>query len=295
MAPKHKLPNVRVAAVIVTYRRPQVMKATLESVLQQATPPEAVVVVNNGPEALRSDLLQNDPTVRIVNLSENPGYAGGLAAGMSLLGEISTFDYYWLLDDDSPVERQSLARALNVLQNLPDNAVLANRGKLLKWGYAEPRMAGPSPLLADLVLVDGTLIPRAAIEAVGPPRTDFFMMFEDFELSIRLRRSGFPLYVSDAVRSQPAHLGSGTDNSAWRGYYQTRNHLRAALDLREGRLLMYALVRLSKQVMWQLFKGGDLRGEAIQFRLRGFWDALHNRMGKTVEPISRSHARQADS
>lgn len=275
-----------VAAIIVTFMRPEILKKTLVSVLDQATPPALVLVVNNGPEALDLSSVPNGTTeLTTLELQENRGYAGGLAAGMHYLSERDGFDYFWLLDDDSPVELDSLTKALETLRELPPRSTLANRGRTLGWTHSAPVPVGAKPVPADLVLVDGTLVPRVAIDTVGTPRTDLFMMFEDYELSTRLRRSGFALYVSDAVKSQPAHLGSTPENLSWRGYYQTRNHFRVALDLRDRRLLTFAIVRLAKQTVWQLARGNNDRMGAIAMRYQGLHHAIRGRMGKTVDPI----------
>ncbi|MCA0321956.1 MAG: glycosyltransferase family 2 protein [Actinobacteria bacterium] len=288
MNTSHDREHERVAVIIVTYKRPENLSLTLDSVLQQAVPPAVVVVVNNGPDSLdvAHIVRRNGVDLRILELQENRGYAGGLAAGIQSLGVASDHDYFWFLDDDSPVEPESLARAIQTLRALPPRSSLANRGHKLGWKRLTPVSASARPELADLVLVDGALVPQFAIESVGVPRADLFMMFEDFEISTRLRKHGFPLYVSNAVRSQPAHLGSTPEHEAWRGYYQTRNHLRVAIDLRDLRLLVFAFVRLGKQTGWQLVNGGTGRKEKITMRYRGLGDALRGRMGKTVEPVS---------
>lgn len=286
MTDSDEVGHVAVAAIIVTFMRPEMLRRTLVSVLEQAAPPAMILVVNNGPEQLDIGSVPSSGAGLVtLELQENRGYAGGLAAGMQYATERGEFDYFWLLDDDSPVELDSLAKALETLRELPPRSVLANRGQTLGWTHVAPVRCGRRPVAADLVLVDGTLVPRVAFDMIGPPRTDLFMMFEDYELSTRLRRSGFPLYVSNAVRSQPAHLGSTPENLAWRGYYQTRNHFRVALDLRDKRLLSFAIARLAKQTIWLLSRANNERVATIAMRYRGLRDAICGRMGKTVDPV----------
>jgi hypothetical protein len=65
--------------------------------------------------------------------------------------------------------------------------------------------------------------------------------------------------------------------------YQTRNHLRMALDLRSPALLWGFLDRSTRQIGWALLHDPH-RWRLVRLRLRGAFDAIANRMGPRVEP-----------
>jgi GT2 family glycosyltransferase len=107
------------------------------------------------------------------------------------------------------------------------------------------------------------------------------MMFEDYEYSLRLQRCGIPRFLASGVQSGAMHLGS---SSSWRAYYQTRNHLRAAIEHRSPILVYGALDRCLRQCTMAFVNGNDHRWVLLSLRLRGVIDALRGRMGRVIDP-----------
>src|SRR3989304_8442052 len=76
-----------VAAFVVTYRRPALLRATLSGIAAQTRPPDSVIVMNNDPnDDIREGLGKDFPTAAVVDLTENMGSAGGFARALSLCG-----------------------------------------------------------------------------------------------------------------------------------------------------------------------------------------------------------------
>lgn len=272
-----------VAAVIVTYQRPDDVVSTVRSVQGQSVPVARLIVVDNSPEKEATAALEGT-IAEVLGPGRNLGFSGALALGIQEATRTGPYDYYWLMDDDSPVGEESLALALSELHRLPRDASLANRGARLHWTGIEHVEASGQPIQVDLALVDGTLVSRAAVERVGTPRPDLFMVFEDFDFTSRIRHAGLPIYISSAVTSMPKHLGSSGPSSAWRAYYQTRNHLRSAIDLRDPKLLSSGLARLGKQLAYLQLTRDSRRRELSRLRLQGLADAIRGRMGRTIDP-----------
>jgi GT2 family glycosyltransferase len=273
-----------VVAVVVTYRRGPVLVQTANSILEQELAPISIVVVDNQADGSTAAALRAAGlAVDLIELKENTGFAGGLAAGMRFAQRTYDPDFYWLMDDDSPVEARSLREVLAIADALPQHAVIASRGARLQRGRIYPVDAAPGspPESIDLCLVDGTLIPRRAVEVAGTPDPRMFMMFEDYEYSLRLRRCGIPRFLASGVQSRAMHLGS---NSVWRAYYQTRNHLRAAIEDRSLLLVYGALDRCLRQVLMAFVNRSDNRWVLLRLRLRGIIDALRGRMGRVIDP-----------
>jgi rhamnopyranosyl-N-acetylglucosaminyl-diphospho-decaprenol beta-1,3/1,4-galactofuranosyltransferase len=273
-----------VAVIVVTFRRPSVVVETVKSVASQTRRPDLIVVVDNGADGSTEKSL-NDAglTVDLVQIPDNIGFAGGLEAGMRYAKRRLDPDQYWLMDDDSPVEKGSLARVLKTASSIGTPAVIASRGAHLNRGrislVVASRTAPPVPI--DLCLVDGTLVPRQAVDEVGMPDSRLFMMFEDFEYSLRLRGAGIPRYLAPAVESQARNLGS---SGTWRSYYLARNHLRAALDHRSPVLVLGALDRCIRQIAFAFIHRKSSRWITTRLRVRGLLDAVLGRMGRTIEP-----------
>lgn len=277
----------RVAAVVVTRNRPEPLAATLASLEGQEPPLDRIVVVDSGSDDGPPSLGSGIVPVDVVDAGDNVGFGAALAVGMRHVGS-DRVDWIWLLDDDSPVAPGSLRRALDTVAAHPDVAVLANRGGFFRHGRIHHVGArGPVPFGVDFCLVDGTLVSRRVVEAVGVPRSDLFMMFEDFDYSTRVVAAGFEVAVSDAVRSTPMHLGSSASAAPsltrWRLYYQSRNHLRIMLErrsvvgvagwaLREAKILVFAA--RDRREPWHLAR---LLGRSVL-------DAVRGRMGRTIDP-----------
>lgn len=276
--------NVRVGAVVVTYNRPEELRGTVCGVLEQTHRPDYLVVVDNGQDSnVRTIVRELSESFAIpvdyVDPPENVGYGAALSIGMRHLRERCDPDLYWLLDDDTPPRAGYLKERISIcLPYSSAPAVIANRGGTIKAGIIRHRsMESCESGSVDYTLVDGTLITRAAVESAGYPRTDLFMMFEDIEYTTRIRELGGVLIVRES-QIEPLHLGSG---SVWRVFYQSRNHLRVAIDRRSVAWVFGWFFRIIGGSLY------DIRArDWLRFRLRwmGAYHGLSNRMGHAIQP-----------
>jgi rhamnopyranosyl-N-acetylglucosaminyl-diphospho-decaprenol beta-1,3/1,4-galactofuranosyltransferase len=288
---------MKVAAVVVTYNRAAVLAQTLRALEQQSTPPDRVVVVDNRSTDGTAAMVGSDfPAARLVAMPDNVGFGAGLAAGMRAAMEEGA-DCCWLLDDDSTPAREALAGVLAAAEAHPGAGIVGYFGSRLRWG-APARLTRPEAPIGtvlgslavhrrDWTLVDGSLVPRRTIEAVGYPRADFFMMMEDVEYTSRIRRAGFDVLVLAPDLITRAHLGSAPGvihRYPWREYYQTRNHLLMAMERRSARELAGWAYRQAKFVVHDL---PSRRGrEKIRFRLRGGLHGLRGVTGRSLDPAT---------
>jgi rhamnopyranosyl-N-acetylglucosaminyl-diphospho-decaprenol beta-1,3/1,4-galactofuranosyltransferase len=270
--------GTRVAAVVVTYARPDALRRSLLAIAAQSRRPDEVHVVDNAGDldaAVWSD--RAELAVHYHRMPENLGYAAGLSVGMRAAVDGGA-RYCWLLDDDSVPAGDVLERCLQVAGADPG----VRRGI--------PRHEGPTGAEVvrhcDFVLVDGALVTKPAIDDIGLPRADFFMMMEDVEYCRRLRRAGWDVVRLDDTSIERAHLGSGAGAvpaPPWRGYYQTRNQLRMALEPLSISELSGWCTRQAKFLVGAALHS-DRRRERIRLRLRGAWDGARGVSGRTVEP-----------
>jgi rhamnopyranosyl-N-acetylglucosaminyl-diphospho-decaprenol beta-1,3/1,4-galactofuranosyltransferase len=282
------------AAIVVTRNRAEVLRACLDAIRRQDWAPDTVLVVDNGSGDHTAAMVRDQfPEAAYLRLSENLGFAGGLAAGMDAAWKRG-YGWFWLLDDDSVPAPFALRRSMEVARRASGPAVVGLTGGVLRSGNPEftPEPAwpaGPSTTSrSDWVHLDGAVVSRAAIDRVGYPRPDFFMMLEDVEYSNRMKRSGLEVVHFDLYKGviERGNLGSGGDGGtvpSWRGYYQTRNQLLMAIDHRSLAEVIGWLYRQLKFIVGIVARL-DRKGERLRLRGLGAWHALRGVRGRTVEP-----------
>ena len=167
----------------------------------------------------------------------------------------------------------ALEGAIHVSASNDQAWVVGNRGGRIVFGRIQHGFQDGAKInQADFTLVDGAVVSKEAVDAVGFPRTDLFMMLEDVEYTTRIADSGGQLFVRP-VESTALHMGY---SSPWRSYYQSRNHLRIAIDRRS---LAWIFGWGSRTVGLCLADLKLKRWAQLRFRLVGAWDAVWNRMG----------------
>jgi rhamnopyranosyl-N-acetylglucosaminyl-diphospho-decaprenol beta-1,3/1,4-galactofuranosyltransferase len=294
----HNAVRPRVAAVVVTRNRADVLRETLEAIRRQEWPPASVLVVDNDSDDGTAAMLAAEfPEVGYHRLPENMGFGAGLAAGMEQAAG-SGCDYFWLLDDDSRPAPITLRRCLKVAHTMPRFGIIGLSGGTIRWGRLDVHPYVPTPdgrpteppLLnhGDFVHLDGAVVAREAVEQLGYPRADYFMMLEDVEYSNRLKRAGWGVahFELDEDLIFRGNLGSGGDgrpSPPWRAYYQTRNHLLMAIDHRSPLEVAGWLYRQVKFIVAALVSL-DRKAERVGLRLLGAWHAVRRVSGRTIEP-----------
>jgi GT2 family glycosyltransferase len=296
------------ASLTVAYNGVGVLARHLDALNRQTCKLDEVIVVNNASTDGTLNLLATEyPGVTVLDLPVNGGVGGGYAAGLAYAALTKKYDWVWLFDQDSVPSVDGLERLLGGLEHLGSSAentailapVCMHSGTKLPcpgFSWNGGRMVpvfGDSRkpiILVDMVVSSGSLVRRRAIEAVGLPRSDFFMDFVDYEHCLRLRRHGFEIAVVrdshlDHVLGSPSKfkiLGRTTfwtDHAPWRVYYRFRNEVFIVWQyypkwINKGftlcRLVRYAVALL-------LF--GKQKVECLGMMYRGFLDGRVGRLG----------------
>lgn len=193
-----------VAAVIVTHRRVEQLRASLEKVCQQTRPVRWVIVVDNAAEDAVRDLVHEVAGERGVYVpsATNLGGAGGFAYGFLTALALGA-DSIWCADDDGrPQDESVLATLTDVAQrhglhevspvvcNIEHPTRLAfplRQG--LTWKRSVNQLEGDFlPGIASLF--NGALISARAMEIIGVPDYRLFIRGDEVEYHRRLARSG---------------------------------------------------------------------------------------------------------
>jgi GT2 family glycosyltransferase len=285
----------RVAAVIATYNRKDVLRRCLQAMLSQTRRLDEVFVVDNasgdGTAAMVADEF---PSVRLVAMAENTGAAGAFAAGLEA-ATAGGNDWAWMFNDDDLPEPDALSVMLEAAAALPartgivgcarrdENGKPYGLGLLWRHRHVPVLSADPDgpPLAVDVVAFSGTLVAAGLIRQVGVPKRQFFMMGEELDYCLRARDASWRTYVVPRQLVTAFAMGSGGSAPPWRGYYQTRNHLAMTLERRSLPELGWWLSRTLRFCVGAV-RSGDRPGERVGLRLLGAWHALRGISGRTV-------------
>jgi len=250
----------RVAAVVVTYNRRDLLLESLAAVHGQLRPPDVVIVVDNASaDDTAAAVRKHYPAVQLAELPRNTGGAGGFAYGMAL-ALAGGADLIWLLDDDTVPEPGALAALLDASGHrtatppvLVASRVVWTDGRAHPMNTPRPKpfmstaerqaaaAAGCLPIRsASFVSV---LVDAEACRRRGLPQAGYFLWNDDFEFTTRLLR-GQPGWLCPAsvVVHKTATFGSTDTDPGPRFFYEVRNKiwtLRASAPLAPWERLLY--------------------------------------------------------
>lgn len=295
----------RLSGVLVTFRRPQILRRTLELLAAQTRPLDALVVVDNAGDPEVQRLVDATPGAVYV-VGDNIGPAGGIALGTQhVLAGARDDDWIITLDDDDPPpEPETLERLLAFACEMADRdrrtAAVGNDGVRFDFRrgrvttIADTELDGAVPVDA----IGGDRFPCysvRALRAVGSMRADLFFGFEELECGLRMRRAGWSLYAdADALRrdrEQQRTVATPPDPArtlgpiSWRRYYSLRNLI---VILREhGHRATAARVTLVVGLgkpSANFVRAPRLAFAHLRLNVRACRDGWTDRLGRRVEP-----------
>lgn len=215
----------RIAAIVLTYNRVELLKLCLAAISRQATPCDLVIVVDNGStDDTAQFLARHDGQPRLVSvpIAQNCGPAAGFNKAFHA-GLNSGADLLWVMDDDVVPGPNALGELLRGQALLQENGVeppfllsvaRSPDGKVTNVPDLDSRVATcgysqwPALLHEGLLPIRrGTfvsaLFPRATLLEHGFPLAAMYMWGEDTEYTLRITRQE-PGYL--VGRSQVEHL-----------------------------------------------------------------------------------------
>ncbi len=246
------IPSIAVA--ILNYNGKEFLQKFLPTVLQNSPQATIYIIDNASTDDSVLFLQQHYPTLRLVVLTQNYGFAGGYNKGLEAIEQITTqHAYYVLLNSDVEVTPNWLAPMYDYLQT---NAhVAACQPKILDYtnknyfeyagaagGYMDnlgyvfcrgrifetlEQDTGQYQQVKEIFWASGAalFIRKNAYWEVDGLDADFFAHMEEIDLCWRLRNKGHSLvYIPTAT---VYHVGGGTLNkqSPFKTYLNFRNNL----------------------------------------------------------------------
>lgn len=284
----------KIAAVIVTYNRKELLCECIEAVLAQKPVPAPEPVLTHKPlpagkgivpdiliidnhstdgtkEAVAAGRSGND-RILYFDTGSNLGGAGGFQYGIRKGVELG-YDYLWLMDDDCMPKPGALAALLKHEPKHPygflTSKVLWRDGSVCKMNVQRAKLtknvsdfSGGQVQPVVMASFVSLLIPTAVVRELGLPIKEFFIWTDDWEFTRRISRK-YPCYlVTDSVAVHKsklnikADISSDTPDRLDRFYYLYRNDV--FLYRREGlRGFLYECGRLSIHCVRVITKSKD--------------------------------------
>lgn len=236
----------RVAVVVVTYNRADLLRGMLEGLAGLDRAPDAVFVVDNASTDHTREVLGAStlPGLVAIHAGDNLGGAGGFRLGLRTAYE-QGYDVMWLMDDDVVPAPDCLTRLLEadgccLIAVREDRSGALVEKAALRFDLRNPlairpktasidstypsRAAMPATVEVENVAFEGFLVRRAVIDRIGLPDASYFIFYDDVDFAIRARRAGFPIRaVRDAVLVRQLDFDQQHDLAGWKGYYMYRN------------------------------------------------------------------------
>jgi rhamnopyranosyl-N-acetylglucosaminyl-diphospho-decaprenol beta-1,3/1,4-galactofuranosyltransferase len=249
----------RVTAVVVTFRRPELLVACLDGLAAQTRPVDRVLVVDNASGDGSDALARRHPLApEVTVLTRNTGGAGGFVAGLALALQDDDVDWAWLMDDDTVPRPEALAELLAADERTGRRAAVLSSTAVWTDGREHPmntsrtrlgtrraerqRLAALGVRPVRTASFVSALLRVRDVRAAGLPHADYFIWSDDFEYTGRLLRRGVGYRVAGSVVEHRTRLfGSALQVPRDRFRYDVRNRLWALLRAGTFRPLESAL------------------------------------------------------
>tara|TARA_R110001599_G_scaffold353864_1_gene600864 strand:+ start:34814 stop:35692 length:879 start_codon:yes stop_codon:yes gene_type:complete len=235
---------MKIAAVVVTFNRKELLLETLRGLLNQTRELDRILIIDNAStdgtqEQLGESGILENSVVEYCRLPENTGGAGGFSHGMRLALE-GGYDWIWTMDDDV----EPAADCLEVLLKYTDISECLNSTKIFTennevqyweqyFDFATARLVdlknasfeNEKPWCAvNVTCFEGMLVSRNILEKVSPPDPAYFIYHDDTVFGIKASFYTNVIYVRDAVFYKKIYGYGAT--TKMRCYYMIRNTFR---------------------------------------------------------------------
>lgn len=302
------------AAFIVTYKRPEILRKTIELLLNQSVRPSKILIVDNDPDGSARELLSefNPEVVFYSAVGYNSGPSGGTHHGLKTLFEEGEEWVLWVDDDDPPSAPNQIETILNIIHNYPEPSrigMLGASGVLYKYSQCLIQRI-PDHQLKGILQVDmvaGNQFPivnRRVYEAGLLPDPVLFFGFEDLEYGLRIKQKGFEILVQgeevERLRKHFKKFGKEKErglkkniNHLWREYYSVRT---IAYILRNNKSFFVACRFTLRNLLKMIagFKYGFQYGSRQALYLfHGLLDGFRRKMGLTLLPNQKYTAQKS--
>ncbi len=228
----------RVTVIVVNWNRRRYLVQCLNSLRQQSFEKFSTIVVDNGSTDDSVEYVKKRfPEVNLISLEKNLGFA----VANNIAFQKTTTEYAALLNNDATAHRLWLENMVNALDSEPEAGCAASKvvfyndpeiidragdiyttaGAAFFRGRGRPRNEFDQPARVFGASAAATIYRVKWLRQIGFFDEDFFLIYEDVDLSFRLQLSGRPcLYVPEALvyHRGSESIGTDTDISIYYGH-----------------------------------------------------------------------------
>lgn len=243
----------------------------VESLLNSARVPDHIVICDNGSIDGSVEMLaawlrarenarvfssaaqalasrESAPAIAFIPVGENRGYAGGNNIGIRYAMAQLGADFIWILNSDTRVEPNALARMLAVAQTNAEIAIVGAKllrfdkprtiqalggGRILPVVCHDTQLGSgrdadafdDAPIELDHLVGASLLVRVDAIRRVGLIDESYFLYREETDWCIRMRRDGWHLFCAPSAIVWHKQSHSIGFKSPLHDYYAMRNML----------------------------------------------------------------------
>lgn len=213
-----------VVALVVTYNRKELLIECINALLNQKVFLKKILVLDNNSDdgtdkLFSSGCFSKKSEVDYVRLKENIGGAGGFSKGIKYLDDNYSYDWLWLMDDDTIAQVDTLDNLLVDLKKIKGKESVSFLASSVVGPEDEPMNV---PEISDKKTTNGyknwhkylssglveirqatfvsLLISHEAIKRVGYPVASYFIWGDDTEYTLRLTSYYGPAFLSGSSK-----------------------------------------------------------------------------------------------
>ncbi len=264
----------KVATIVVTYNRKDLLKENIKSLMKQtkADEQDIIIIDNNSTDGTYEALKQYIANKEIIycNTGANLGGAGGFNYGMRYAAE-AEYEYIWVMDDDCMPTANSLEVFLQYESEhsekygflcskvLWQDSTVCAMNIPRKTMYRNNKDFTSKAVLVSMASFVSFFVPMPVIKKVGLPIKEFFIWTDDWEFSrrISLIYQCYLLNESVVIHKSKTNIGAKIVTESVdrldRFFYLYRNDV--YLYKREGvKGFLYEVTRLSYHIVQVLLQ-----------------------------------------
>lgn len=302
--------DFKIASVVVTYNRKELLKKNINSILEQTIPTDIIIIDNNSNDGT-SELFENEYSkekdkIHYYKLKENIGGAGGFSKGVDIAYKLG-YDLIWLMDDDGrPYDDLTLENLLKVVNTIKNNykefilnSLVLFDDNELSFGLLTSNdtkesiqnLAYKNIIQDKINPFNGTLISKELIEKIGLPNKDFFIKGDEIDYCNRARRIG--AYIATITNSLYFHpkmprkykyiFGKKfliRTEAPWKDYYRVRNY---TYMIKRDYNFLHALKFFIANLI-NAFLSDNNKILSLKMMTLGFKDGITGKLGNKIKP-----------
>jgi GT2 family glycosyltransferase len=269
--------ELRFAAFVMTYERPEILLKTIYKLREQTFPPEFIVVVDNSISRKIEILLNKNhfSNLEYIRVGYNSGPAGASKIGLKKLTELGYDWIYWGDDDNPPRDNTVFEHLFEGIKELQNKGVKigifgGKGGQFNKFSGRIQSLSNKELKQSKYLAVDSVpgghtmLVNSEVIKAGALPDENLFFGFEEFDFCLQVINRGFKNYVdTQSWLKVRRNANLVQDNYRWtsksfgnaeilkREFYSTRNLLSIFLKNR----FLFPLLILMLKSLAKMFLG----------------------------------------